>query len=203
MPHCRSDRPPVILPVTYNGSMLHLLTGRLALRPLSEDDDAFLVALLNDPAFLRYIGDRGVRTVEDARVYIRKGPVASYDWFGFGLLLVTLREEATPIGICGLLKRDTLDDVDVGFAFLPQYCGRGYGFEAAAAVLADGKRSFGLRRIVAITDPENAASIRLLEKLGLAFERTIRMPGEDKELRLHAWDERPGGGSASPHGSHG
>jgi [ribosomal protein S5]-alanine N-acetyltransferase len=171
--------------------MLRLQTARLLLRPLTEDDDAFIAALLNDPAFRRYIGDRGVRTPEDARGYIRRGPVASYERFGFGLLLVELRDPQTPVGICGLLKRDTLDDVDVGFAFLPEYCGRGYGFESASAVLADGRTSFGLRRIVAITDPDNVPSIRLLEKLGLPFERMIVMPGETKTLRLHAW-EQPG-----------
>jgi RimJ/RimL family protein N-acetyltransferase len=170
--------------------MLRLDTPRLHLRPLGEDDGAFMVALLNDPAFLRYIGDRGVRTPEDACAYIRRGPVASYERFGHGLLLVALRDTGTPIGICGLLRRDTLPDVDVGFAFLPDYCWKGYGFESASAVLADGRASLGLKRIVAITDPENAPSIRLLEKLGLAFERMIMMPGETKVLRLHAWEQR-------------
>jgi RimJ/RimL family protein N-acetyltransferase len=179
--------------------MLRLDTGRLLLRPLTEDDDAFIVALLNDPSFLRFIGDRGVRTPEDARTYIRRGPVASYVRHGFGLLLVALRDTGTPIGICGLLKRDTLEDVDVGFAFLPEYCGKGYGFESASAVLADGRASFGLRRIVAITDPENVASIRLLEKLGLPFERMITMPAEQKTLRLHAWQAAEGGQQPADH----
>jgi RimJ/RimL family protein N-acetyltransferase len=170
--------------------MLHLETERLALRPLTEDDDAFIVSLLNDPSFLRFIGDRGVRTAEDARGYIRRGPVVSYERFGFGLLLVALRDSGTPIGICGLLKRDTLEDVDVGFAFLSAYREQGYGFEAASAVLDDGRSSLGLRRIVAITDPDNTASVRLLEKLGLPFERLTQMPGESKSLRLHAWNAR-------------
>jgi RimJ/RimL family protein N-acetyltransferase len=168
--------------------MLRLDTARLRLRPLRESDDAFIVSLLNDPAFLRYIGDRGVRTPGDARAYIRNGPVASYKRFGFGLLRVSLRDTAAPIGICGLLKRETLDDVDVGFAFLPDYCKHGYGFEAASAVLADGRRSFGLRRIVAITDPENVASIRLLDKLGMPFERMVTLSDDKKPLRLHAWE---------------
>jgi RimJ/RimL family protein N-acetyltransferase len=168
--------------------MLRLDTPRLVLRPLTEDDDVFIVSLLNDPAFLRFIGDRGVRTPEGARGYIRRGPIASYERFGHGLLLVALRDSQTPIGICGLLKRETLDDVDVGFAFLPEYCGKGYGYESASAVLADGRASLGLRRIVAITDPDNVASIRLLEKLGLPFERMITMPDERKALRLRAWD---------------
>jgi RimJ/RimL family protein N-acetyltransferase len=180
--------------------MLRLDTPRLHLRPLTEDDDAFIMDLLNDPAFLRFIGDRGVRTREDARAYIRKGPIASYERFGFGLLLVTSRESGAALGICGLLKRDTLEDVDVGFAFLPEHCRQGYGFEAAAAVLDDGRVSFGLERIVAITDPENLASIRLLEKLGLPFERVIHVPGDEKELRLHAWQDgtRAEGGGRQP-----
>jgi RimJ/RimL family protein N-acetyltransferase len=180
--------------------MLRFDTARLRLRPLTEDDDAFIVALLNDPAFRRYIGDRGVRTPEDARGYIRRGPVASYERFGFGLLLVALRDSGTPIGICGLLKRDTLPDADIGFAFLPDYCGKGYGFESASAVLADGRASFGLRRIVAITDPENVPSIRLLEKLGLVFEGMVTMPGDTKALRLHAWQAAAADRRAAAHG---
>jgi [ribosomal protein S5]-alanine N-acetyltransferase len=174
--------------------MLRIETERLQLRPLTEADDTFIVSLLNDEAFLRFIGDRGVRTPAGARVYIRQGPVASYRRFGHGLLLVVLRDTQTPIGICGLLKRDTLQDVDVGFAFLPDYRGQGYGFESAAAVMEDGRASLGLGRIVAITDPENVASIRLLEKLGMRFERMIAPPDGSKALRLHAWNApgRPG-----------
>jgi RimJ/RimL family protein N-acetyltransferase len=166
-------------------AMLNLKTDRLALRPITEDDAAFMLELLNEPSFVRFIGDRGARTPDDASAYIRKGPVASYKRFGFGLLLVTLKEDKTPIGICGLLKRDTLEDVDVGFAFLPAYWSNGYGFESASAVIADGRKTFGLTRIVAITNPCNVASIRLLEKLGLTFERTIRMAEEGEELRLY------------------
>jgi RimJ/RimL family protein N-acetyltransferase len=167
--------------------MLVLHTDRLTLRPLTEHDAAFILQLLNEPSFIRFIGDRGMRTPHDARAYIRKGLVASYERFGFGLLLVTLKEDGTPIGICGLLKRDTLEDVDVGFAFLPAYWSKGYGFESASAVIADGRTTLGLTRIVAITNPDNVASIRLLEKLGLTFERMIRIADEGKELRLYGW----------------
>lgn len=166
--------------------MLTLETERLTLRGLTEDDAPFIVGLLNDPSFIRFIGDRGVRSSDDARTYIVNGPIASYNRFGFGLLLVTLKDPATPIGICGLLKRDTLEDVDVGFAFLPAFCSQGYGFESASAVIEDGWKTFGLARIVAITNPDNLASIRLLEKLGFASERMIRMPGDNEELRLFA-----------------
>jgi RimJ/RimL family protein N-acetyltransferase len=164
--------------------MAVLETERLSLRRLNDDDAPFMLRLLNEPSFIRFIGDRGVRTPDDARAYIRRGPIASYDRFGFGLLLVTLREVGTPIGICGLLKRDTLDDVDVGFAFLPAYWSEGYGFESASAVIEDGWKTFRLPRIVAITHPDNAASIRLLDKLGFGFERMIRMPDSDGDLRL-------------------
>jgi RimJ/RimL family protein N-acetyltransferase len=170
--------------------MLPLETDRLALRPLTEADAAFIRELLNEPSFIKFIGDRHVRTSDDARAYIRNGPLASYKRFGFGLLLVTLKDAGTPIGICGLLKRDTLADVDVGFAFLPAYWSKGYGFESAAAVIADGRARFGLTRIVAITNPENAASMRLLQRLGLTFERMIRMSDEGVDLRLYAWNAR-------------
>src|SRR5579863_8231406 len=96
-------------------------TERLVLRHLDLNDDAFILELLNEPAFLRFIGDKGVRTLDDARDYISKGPIDSYRRFGFGLYLVSVRSGGTPVGICGLVKRDTLDDVDVGFAFLPQH----------------------------------------------------------------------------------
>lgn len=150
-----------------------LETERLVLRHLSVDDAEFILGLVNEPSWLRFIGDRGVRTLEDARQYILTGPVASYKQFGFGLYLVELKETEAPIGICGLLKRETLDDVDVGFALLPQFWRKGYAFESAAAVIEHGRDDFGLRRIVAITSPDNHGSIRLLEKLGFHFERRL------------------------------
>jgi RimJ/RimL family protein N-acetyltransferase len=161
-----------------------IATARLTLRRLTEDDAEFIVGLLNEPSFLQFIGDRGVRTLEDARAYILKGPIASYERFGFGLLLVTRNEDGAPIGMCGLLKRDALDDVDVGFAFRPAYWARGYAVEAASAVIAHGKATFGLTRVAAITQPDNAGSIRVLEKLGLRFKRMVTMPGESKEIQL-------------------
>src|SRR5262245_8975490 len=150
-------------------------TPRLILRRLELGDAPFILELLNDPSFLRYIGDKGVRNLDDAREYIRTGPMASYERFGFGLFLTALREGGVPIGICGLLKRDSLEDVDVGFAFLPQYWSKGYAFESASAVLAYGRQELGLGRIVAITNPDNTASMRLLGKLGLQFESLIRL----------------------------
>jgi RimJ/RimL family protein N-acetyltransferase len=161
-----------------------LETDRLILRRLSTDDDAFILELVNEPSFLRNIGDRGVRTLDDARGYILKGPVASYERFGFGLYLVALKETGVPVGMCGLLKRESLEDVDIGFAFLPRFWSQGYAFESASAVLAYGRESLGLRRVVAITAPHNEGSIKLLRKLGLAFEKNIKLPGEDEETSL-------------------
>lgn len=162
-----------------------LETPRLALRSIAAGDAAFILELLNDPAFLRHIGDRGVRTLDDARAYIDKGPGASYARHGFGLWLVERREDGRPIGMCGLLKRDNLDDVDVGFAYLPAYRGQGYAFEAADAVMAHGRRVLGIDRIVAIVSPDNADSIRLLGKIGLVFERRIDLNGDGRETSLY------------------
>jgi RimJ/RimL family protein N-acetyltransferase len=139
---------------------------------------------LNQPSFLKFIGDKGVRTLDDARAYILNGPVASYEHFGFGLYLVLLKESGIPIGICGLVKREILKDADIGFAFLPQFWLKGYAFESASAVLAYGMNTLGLNRIVGVTSSDNDGSIRVLEKLGLKFERMIRLSADGPELKL-------------------
>jgi RimJ/RimL family protein N-acetyltransferase len=160
-----------------------LETERLLLRRVTVDDAPFILELLNEPSFLEFIGDKGVRSLDDARGYILNGPVASYDRFGFGLYLVILKSDAAPIGMCGLLKRDTLPDVDLGYALRPPWWGQGHAFEAAAAVLVHGRETFGLRRIVAITAPHNASSKRLLEKLGMRYEATLKLtPDQDTHL---------------------
>ena len=164
--------------------MVVLETARLVLRRLSTDDADFILELLNQPSFLRYIGDKGVRNTEDAIRYIQTGPIASYERFGFGLYLVELKETGASIGMCGLLKRDSLQDVDVGFAFLPDYWSQGFAFESAAAVMNYGREALGLRRIVAITSLDNDASIRLLEKIGLRFERLAKLSEDQPEVRL-------------------
>ncbi len=164
--------------------MTVLETQRLVLRRLSADDAEFILALLNEPSFLRYIGDKGVRNIADAVRYIQTGPVASYERFGFGSYLVQLKESGVPIGMCGLLKRDTLPNVDIGFAFLPSFWSQGYAFEAAAAVMTYGRDVLRLRRIVAITSPDNEASSRLLEKLGLRFERLIKLAEDQTQVKL-------------------
>ncbi len=166
--------------------MTILETDRLIVRRFTLDDAAFILELLNDPDWLRFIGDRGVRTLDDARAYLINGPLAMYQRSGFGLYAVVLKRSGAPIGMCGLIKREGLDDVDLGFAYLPEYRAQGYGYEAAAAVLADGRQTFGLKRIVAITSLDNEKSIRLLERLGFAFEKIIRLPGGDEELKLFA-----------------
>ena len=165
-----------------------LETDRLNLRRLSPDDAEFILELLNDPSFLRFIGDKGVRTLDDARNYILNGPVDMYNRLGFGLYLTELKKSGAPIGICGLIKRDGLEDVDIGFAFLPKFRARGYAYESAAAVMDYGKHVLGLKRIVAITSPDNYASGGLLEKLGLRFERMIRLSKGASEVRLYAFD---------------
>jgi RimJ/RimL family protein N-acetyltransferase len=144
-----------------------------------------MLALLNDPSWLRFIGDRGVRTLEDARKYILDGPVDSYERVGFGMYLVERKETGEPVGICGLVKRDALDDVDIGYAFLPGFRRRGYAIEAASAVLRYGRDVVGLRRVVAITDPENEASIRVLEKLGMRYEKKVRLSKDGEEISLY------------------
>jgi len=159
-------------------------TPRLRLRRLTLEDGEFILELLNEPDFIRNIGDRQVRTLEDARRYILNGPIASYELWGFGLYLVELREKTLAAGICGLLKRDHLEDVDVGFALLERFRGSGYAFEAAAAVLRFGRETLGLRRIVAITAPDNHSSGKLLGRLGLKFERMIRLPEQTHDTRL-------------------
>ena len=166
--------------------MNQLETPRLYLRRFSLDDAPFVVELVNDPDWLRHIGDRQVRTVEDARAYLERGTLAMYQRFGFGMWVVVLKATVQPIGACGLVKRDGLDDVDIGFAFLPAYRGRGFAQESAAAVLEYGRSSLGLERVVAIVSMANERSIRLLEKLGLRYERMIRMPGEEEEIALYA-----------------
>ena len=163
-------------------------TDRLVLRRLSAEDAGFIVELMNDPDWLRYIGDRGVRTLDDARAYLAGGPVAMYERLGFGLYLVERKEDGTSIGICGLIKRDALDDVDLGFAFLPAYRGIGYAREAAEATVTYGREALGLGRIAAIVAPDNVASIRLLEKLGFRFDRTIRLSPNMPEVSLFAID---------------
>ena len=161
-------------------------TDRLLLRRLTTEDAGFILRLLNEPSYMHFIGDKGVRTIDGARDYILKGPIASYEQFGFGLYLTALKDSEVPIGICGLLKRDSLPDVDIGFAFLPQFRSQGYAHEAASAVMIHGRDDLGLNRIVAIVSPDNERSIKLLGKLGLKFERMASWSEDGSEIKLYA-----------------
>ena len=161
---------------------MHVLTTeRLVLRWLAAEDADFIVALMNDPDWLRFIGDRGIRTADDARGYIATGPTSMYARLGFGLYAVELRETQAAIGICGLVERDWLEAVDLGFAFLPRFRGAGYAHEAAAATL-DHARMLGLDRVLAIVSPDNEDSVRLLTKLGFTFQRMARPPAAADEV---------------------
>ena len=164
--------------------MTILETERLLLHHLSIEDADFILELLNEPSFIRNIGDRGIRTIEGANSYILNGPVASYAKNGFGLYLVKLKETDESIGMCGLIKRDTLEDVDIGYAFLPRFWSKGYAVESARAVKEYARIAVGLKRIVAIVDPQNEDSIHVLEKLGLQFEKMVKLSEDDIELKL-------------------
>ena len=168
--------------------MTILETDRLLLRQLTTDDSEFILELLNDPSFIRNIGDRNVRTIDEAGAYIMKGPVASYAKNGFGLYLVLLKETNESIGMCGLIKRDGLEDVDIGYALLPRFWSKGYAVEAAQATKMYAKDEVGLKRIVAIVDPANQGSIRVLEKIGLRYEKMVRLAADDIELKLFGTD---------------
>jgi [ribosomal protein S5]-alanine N-acetyltransferase len=163
-----------------------LETERLALRRFTEDDASFVLRLVNEPSFVRYIGDRGVRNLDDARSYIENGPLAGYARFGYGLLCVVRKADQALLGMCGVLRRDTLPDPDLGFSFFPEYWSQGYAFESASAVMAHARESLALRRILAITSVDNDPSIRLLGKLGFRSEGLVTMGNET--LRMFASD---------------
>lgn len=160
-----------------------IYTERLVLRQLTPADASFILQLLNEPSWLQFIGDRGVRTLADAEQYIINGPMAMYAEYGFGLYVVEQKENPQPMGLCGLIKRPLLDDVDIGFAFLPAFWGQGFAVEAAEGVLNYGREKLALSRVVAITSLDNDRSARVLEKIGLRFERLIAFSAEE-EVRL-------------------
>ncbi len=164
--------------------MLPMLTERLTIRELDESDVPFLLELLNDPGFITYIADRGVRTLDDALAYLRTGPQAMIAQHGYGLWRVALTDSDEPIGICGILKRESLPDPDLGYAILSRYCGHGYAHEAASATLTYAREQLAVGRILAITAMENPASIRLLEKLGFEFEEVRQLPGIAAQSRV-------------------
>ncbi|HEY9629337.1 MAG TPA: GNAT family N-acetyltransferase [Coleofasciculaceae cyanobacterium] len=163
-------------------------TERLVLRRLSVEDGLFILELLNDPSWLRFIGDKGVRTLDDAHAYIVNGPLEMYAHLGFGLYLTELKNNQTPIGLCGLLKRDSLEEVDIGFAFLPAFRGQGYAYEAASAVMEYGRTVLGLEQIVAIASMDNESSAKLLAKIGFKFKKIIKLADDGEPIRLFTSD---------------
>jgi len=162
--------------------LIVLETERLILRWFHIKDAPFILELVNDPAWIQFIGDKRIQNLEDAKKYIINGPVDMYNKMGFGLYLVERKENLTPLGMCGLIKRDSLEDVDIGFAFLEKFRSNGYGFESASAVIEYGVQKLGLKRIVAITTIDNINSGKLLEKIGFQFEEIISDSGENLKL---------------------
>ena len=161
-----------------------LETERLLLREFDLDDAEFILELLNTPTWIKFIGNKNVKTLSDAKKYLENGPIKSYQENGFGLSMVELKFVGVPVGMCGLVKRDTLEDVDIGFAMLPEFAEFGYGFEIASATLKHARVNLRLQRIVAITVDYNEPSIRLLKKIGMAYENRITIPDDDEELLL-------------------
>jgi RimJ/RimL family protein N-acetyltransferase len=161
-------------------------TERLISRRFIPDDSEFILELLNTEGWIRYIGDRNVRTTEQAKSYLENGALKSYETNGFGLNLVQLKENNKPIGMCGLIKRDYLDHPDIGFAFLPDYSGKGYAYEIAKRVIDYGLNQIQLKKILAITLPENFPSIKLLKKLGFSYEKNFVSADTNEELSLYS-----------------
>jgi len=162
--------------------LIVLETERIVLRWLDIKDAPFILELVNDPAWIQFIGNKRIKNLDDAKKYILNGPVDMYNKLGFGLYLVERKEDLTPLGMCGLIKRDSLEDVDIGFAFLEKFRSKGYGFESASAVIEYGVHKLGLKRIVAITTIDNINSGKLLEKIGFQFEEIISDSGENLKL---------------------
>ncbi|HMG16436.1 MAG TPA: GNAT family N-acetyltransferase [Saprospiraceae bacterium] len=159
-------------------------TDRLIICELNISDAPFILKLLNTPSWIKYIGDRNIKTIQDAENYLTSGPIESYNKNGFGLFKIELKDNNHAIGMCGLIKRDVLDDIDLGFALLPEYEAKGYAYEASMGVLKMAKSDLNLNTILAITLPENTSSINLLKKIGLQFERLIKLKEDSEDLML-------------------
>lgn len=166
--------------------MLPILTPRLSLREFTLQDAPFILQLLNDPDFIRFIADKGVRTLAQAEAYLREGPLASYQANGFGLWAVTDRGDARLLGMCGLIRRPDVPHVDVGYAFMPAARGQGYAVEAAAAARAYGLNELGLANVVGFIDPANQASARVLQAIGLQSQGRVALPGVEGDTELFA-----------------
>lgn len=165
-----------------------LQTERLFLQRVTPADAALMLAVWNDPAFMHFVGDRGIRTEEQALAAMQAGAFRLYREFGYGPYALSLKEDGRQVGICGLFRREHLEHPDIGFALLPEFCGRGYAYEASVAVLAHARDDLGITTLTAIVSPQNAASIALIEKLGLRFDRSITMPGDTEAISLYSID---------------
>ncbi|MBK7851666.1 MAG: GNAT family N-acetyltransferase [Bacteroidetes bacterium] len=165
-----------------------LETERLFLREFSTEDAPFVVQLVNSPGWLEFIGDRNIRNDEQARIYLENGPLLSYKQNGYGLSLVELKHGKTPIGMCGIINRENLENPDIGFAFLPEHMGQGFAFEVAQATMKYARENLKLPTVCAITVSGNLPSIKLLEKLGMKFSKMINFPDDPVELMLYRMD---------------
>ena len=160
-------------------------TERLILREFVLEDAPFIFELLNSPGWLKYIGPRGVTGLKEAGKYITVMMMPGYEKYGFGFYMMVRKNDGAEMGMCGLIKRDSLEDVDIGFAILPEYEGNGYTSEAAAATLVYARDTLNLKRIAGITVSYNKGSIKLMEKLEMKFEKMIRLPNDEEELMLY------------------
>ncbi|MFT5710745.1 MAG: ribosomal-protein-alanine N-acetyltransferase [Halioglobus sp.] len=169
--------------------MKTLETARLIIDEITSKDASFILQMLNDPTFIKYVADRGIRTEEQARAYIQDRVVASYEEHGFAMGAVRLKDSGEVIGMCGLVNRDTLEDIDIGYGFLPKFRGKGYALEAAVAVMKMGREDFGLQRLLAIIHPANTASRALAEKMGMHCESMISLTPDEDEICLYSWSD--------------
>jgi ribosomal-protein-alanine N-acetyltransferase len=170
----------------YKPALPHLETERLRLSWLTEDDADLMLAIWNDPDFIRFVGDRGVRTLDEAREAMRQGVMKLYRDYGYGPYRMSLPGSDEAMGICGLFKRDNLEYPDIGYGLLPAFCGSGYAFEAAHAVSEHAREHMKLAELCAIVTPENTRSVHLLEKLGMIAGEHFRMPGDDEDVVLYS-----------------
>ena len=164
---------------------LQLQTERLSLRRLTLDDAELMLAVWNDPAFIRYVGDRGIRSIDAARVALEEGALKLFSDYVYGPFRVALIADDTPVGVCGLFRREGLDEPDIGFSILPRHWRKGYAYEAASAIVRYAKTHIQLKRLSAVVSTENAASVALIKKLGLQFERMRRLPGDDDDVAIY------------------
>ncbi len=166
-------------------TLIILETKRLFIRRLVREDAEFILRLLNEPSWLEFIGDKNVYSLNDAKKYIELAPMAMYERYGFGLFLVCAKETSAPMGLCGLMKRDNLDNADLGYAFLPEFWHNGFALEAVESVIDYAKNTHQLSRILALSKSSNAASIKLLNKVGFLFDRDLKLLEDEENLQIY------------------